>query len=380
MITIDVSPAVHSRAGMGRYAEKVATEAAKKRKVSLFHNQGAGAKMPKTLAQLPVKKVMAGYKPWRMAVLLAQLINVRLFSFDRQLPDTTIFHATEHLLLPLKSIPTVITIHDIIPHLFPQYHTKLNYYFLKIAMPLFCKRATAIITVSQASKHDLVEHFGISSEKIFVIPEAAAAHFHQPEAAKMEQVRETYQLPSNYLLHIGTIEPRKNLNRLVDVLLNLRANGHPDLKLVLAGAKGWLVDDFYKRLEDEGLTDIVISPGWVEDEDLPSLIAGARLGVQPSLYEGFGLPVLEHMACGQVVAASDRSSLPEVGGDAAVYFDPEDVDEMSKVIDQLLNNPAEYAERQKLGLARAKTFSWEKTAAETIDLYDLIRENYANRQ
>ena len=274
----------------------------------------------------------------------------------------------------------MITIHDIIPHLFPQYHTKLNYYFLKIAMPLFCKRATAIITVSQASKDDLVEHFGISAEKIFVIPEAAAAHFHQPEAAKMEQVRETYQLPSDYLLHIGTIEPRKNLNRLVDVLLNLRANGHPDLKLVLAGAKGWLMDDFYKRIEDEGLSNIVISPGWVEDEDLPSLIAGARLGVQPSLYEGFGLPVLEHMACGQVVAASDRSSLPEVGGDAAVYFDPEDVDDMSKVIDQLLNNPAEYAERQKLGLARAKTFSWEKTAAETIDLYDLIRENYANRQ
>lgn len=378
MIYIDISPAVHSRAGMGRYAEKIADEVSQKRKVTLFHNQGKGAFVPSRLTHLPAYRINAGYKPWRMAVLLAQYAQMPLLSLDKKLSDATIFHATEHLLPPLLTIPTVITIHDIIPRLFPEYHKKLNYWYLNAAMPLYCRRADAIVTVSQSSKNDLMTHFQLPAEKIHVIPEAASDDFFQPEQSEIDRVLQKYQLPKNYLVHVGTIEPRKNLHRLVDALLILRQK-HKDLKLVLVGAKGWLVDDFFQRLEDENLTDIVILSGWIEDEDLPGVIAGAKLGVQPSLYEGFGLPILEQMSCGQVVASSNSSSLPEVGGEAAVYFDPTNTEEMVVVIDRLLTSPDEYRQRQDMGLKQAKQFSWKKAAAETMEIYDHVREQYAAR-
>ena len=378
MIYIDVSPAVHSRAGLGRYAEKLATEVSKKRDIGLFHNSDHDAKMPDSLKHLPAQSIKAGYKSWRMAVLLSQASPWRPFNLNKKLANGTIFHATEHLLAPMTSMPTVITIHDIIPHLFPEYHTKLNYNFLKVAMPLFCRRANAIITVSEASKLDLVKHYKIPAGKITVIPEAAADHFFVPSQTDINRVRSKYGLPKNYLLHIGTIEPRKNLNRLVDALLKLRTT-HSNLKLVLAGSKGWLVDSFFERLKADQLENIVVSPGWIDDEDLPGLIAGAQLGVQPSLYEGFGLPVLEHMACGQVVASSNRSSLPEVGGNAAAYFDPENVDEMVSVIGRLLTAPNEMTMRREAGLKQAAKFSWERAASETIELYDEVRSRWQSK-
>jgi glycosyltransferase involved in cell wall biosynthesis len=375
MIYIDISPAVHSRAGMGRYAERIATEVSQKREVTVFHNEGKGAIVPTSLAHLPAYRVKAGYKIWRMVVLIAQWVQLRKFTLDTRLKEGTIFHATEHLLIPLQTIPTILTIHDIIPHLFPEYHTKLNYWYLKIAMPLYCRRATAIVTVSESSKNDLMKYFHIPPEKIHVIPEAAADYFYAPPQIEIDRVKVKYKLPKDYLLHIGTIEPRKNLNRLVDALLILR-HKHPYLKLVLVGSKGWLVDDFFQRLKDENLTGIVVSAGWVDDEDLPGFIAGARLGVQPSLYEGFGLPILEHMMCGQVVASSNTSSLPEVGGDAAAYFDPTDVAEMAVVIHRLLTSPEEYRRRQIMGVDQARRFSWAKAATKTIELYDLVRKQY----
>jgi glycosyltransferase involved in cell wall biosynthesis len=179
-------------------------------------------------------------------------------------------------------------------------------------------------------------------------------------------------LPERFLLHLGTIEPRKNLVRLLDVFQILRRS-FPDLHLLLAGGRGWLYDDFFGRIETDGLNQVVRPLGWVPDEDLPAVIGAAALAVQPSLYEGFGLPLLEHMACGQVVAASHSSSHPEVGGEAAAYFDPADVDEMAAVITRLLNDRQEYDHRRALGLEQAAQFSWERAARETEAVYDRAR-------
>jgi alpha-1,3-rhamnosyl/mannosyltransferase len=144
------------------------------------------------------------------------------------------------------------------------------------------------------------------------------------------------------------------------------------LRLLLAGGRGWLYDDFFARIEAEGLGDAVRPLGWVPDDDLPAIIGAAALAVQPSLYEGFGLPILEHMACGQVVAASNSSSHPEVGGDAAAYFDPTDSEEMAAVIARLLRDEGERVERRELGLAQAARFSWSRAAAETEAIYDRL--------
>jgi glycosyltransferase involved in cell wall biosynthesis len=159
----------------------------------------------------------------------------------------------------------------------------------------------------------------------------------------------------------------------LDALQTLRRD-YSELKLVLVGSKGWLYDDFFERIRSEGLQDVVISLGWVPDADLTAVIGAARLAVQPSLYEGFGLPILEHMACAQIVAASNTSSHPEVGGDAAAYFDAGDVRDMVAVIRRLLNNETEREERRRAGLQQASKFSWQRVARETMSVYEKVLE------
>ncbi|MFN2122692.1 MAG: glycosyltransferase family 4 protein [Candidatus Promineifilaceae bacterium] len=371
MIYIDVSAAVHSRAGLGRYSAALARAlvAEQPEDYALFYNRGVDGRFPETLpANIPQKHINLGYKPWRMAVLLAQKNHL---SFKRLVPDANLFHSTEHLLFPLRETPAVLTVHDLIFKLYPDYHKRLNLWYLNQVMPLYCERAQAIIAVSEATKRDIVQNYGIDPAKIHVVYEAAADHFKPPSAQKIAAVRQKYDLPDRFLIHLSTIEPRKNLDRLLDALLAVR-QVYPDLQLVLAGGKGWLFDDFFARIESQGLTDIVRPLGWVPDEDLPAVLAAADLAVQPSLYEGFGLPILEHMACGQVVTASNAASHPEVGGQAAAYFDPTEVAEMTAVILRLLKNDAEYAQRREMGLIQAGKFSWQRTARETRAVYDAL--------
>jgi glycosyltransferase involved in cell wall biosynthesis len=293
--------------------------------------------------------------------------------FNHLIPGARLFHSTEHLLMPLHGIPTVLTVHDLIYKLFPAYHKKLNYWYLNLAMPLYCRRATAIIAVSQATRRDIVKYYGVDPAKIHVVYEAASSLFQPPPPARIAFIRQKYRLPERFLIHLSTIEPRKNLSRLLDALKALRQL-FPRLSLVLAGGKGWLYDDFFAKIEAEGLADAVHVLGWVPDEDLPAVIAAADLAVQPSLYEGFGLPILEQMACGQVVAASRSSSHPEVGGDATVYFDPLSVEEMAAVIHRLLSDRDEHQHRRQLGLEQAAKFSWQRAAQETIAIYDQLLE------
>jgi glycosyltransferase involved in cell wall biosynthesis len=371
MIYLDISAAVHSKAGLGRYSERLAGALIARHpdRYALFYNRGADGRFPDSLpTHVPQRHVHWGYKPWRMMVLLGQIGRV---PFNRLIPGAQLFHSTEHLLLPVRGVPSVLTVHDLIFKLFPEYHKKLNYWYLNRAMPLFCRRASAIIAVSEASKRDLVKYYNVDPAKVTVVYEAAATHFKPPHPARIDDVRLNYRLPKQFLIHLSTIEPRKNLMRLLDAFQILRRNS-PDLYLLLAGNRGWLDNDLFTRIENEDLGEYVRHLGWVPDEDLPAVIGAAALAVQPSLYEGFGLPILEHMACGQVVAASHSSSHPEVGGAAAAYFDPLNVEEIAAVIQRLLTDRAEYEYRQTLGLAQAGRFSWDRAAAETEAVYERL--------
>ncbi|MCP4427919.1 MAG: glycosyltransferase family 4 protein, partial [Chloroflexi bacterium] len=290
-------------AGLGRYTVDLARALIETQpeRFGLFYNRGKDGRFPPTLpVSTPQCSVNWGYKPWRMTILLAQMGYI---PFNRLVPNAELFHSTEHLLMPLRGVPTVLTVHDLIFKRFPTYHKKLNYWYLNLAMPLFCRRADAIIAVSQASKRDIVKYYGVDPAKIHVVYEAAAPHFQPSPPARIAHVRQTYDLPEQFLIHLSTIEPRKNLSRLLDALKALRRL-FPKLSLILAGGRGWLYDDFFAKIEAEGLSAAVRPLGWVPDEDLPAVLAAADLAVQPSLYEGFGLPILEHMASGQVVAAS----------------------------------------------------------------------------
>jgi glycosyltransferase involved in cell wall biosynthesis len=377
MITLDVSAAVNVRAGLGRYAGSLATAlaAAHPDHIALFANCAQqSATFSPELEVLPRRMVRLGYKPWRMLVWMGHITSV---GFDFLVPGTQLFHATEHLLLPLRGIPTVLTVHDLIYRLFPQHHKRLNYWYLNLAMPLYVRRANAIIAISHATKQDLVRHYDVNPDKVHVVHEAAASHFSPQSPDRIEAVRAKYGLPERYILTVGTIEPRKNLDRLVAALADLRRDD-PGLRLVVVGALGWLYDGFLQAIEEHGQSDAVLRPGYIPDEDLPAVYAGATVTAVPSLYEGFGLPILEAMACGSPVVCSDRGSLPEIGGDAARTFDPEDVGAMVSALRRVLRDGKLRAEMREAGQQRAAAFSWERAAQETWEVYEGVLRD-ANR-
>lgn len=367
---LDVSAAVHRRAGLGRYAESLARAlvCAQPDRYALFYNQERGIEPLTGLEHVPARTVTLGYKPWRMLVWIGQLGRV---GFDRLVPGAELFHATEHLLLPLRTVPTVLTVHDLIFRHLPAHHKPLNRWYLNLAMPLYCRRAMHVVTISKCTARDLVSAYGVPKEKITVVPEAADPRFHPQPLDTVTAVRARYGLPVRYLLFVGTIEPRKNLTRLLAAFEIVHTDGLTD-GLVIAGRRGWLCDDFFAALERSSARDAVILPGYVPDEDLPSIYAGAQALVFPSLYEGFGLPVLEAMACGTPVLASRASSMPEVGGRAASYFDPTSVEEMADNVRHLLRDNALKEEMQIEGLAQAAHFSWKKAAAETEAVYSAV--------
>ena len=371
-IYIDVSPAVHQRAGLARYASRLArsliAEHGQEHSFALFHNGVDRGRRLDGLGTVPVRSVPFGYKPWRMAVWLAQMANV---GFDRLVPDAELFHATEHLLLPLRTTPTVLTVHDLAFSLFPAYHRRLNYMFLTAAMPLFVRRATALITVSESTKRDLMRVYGVPAGKITVTYEAASSLFAPALPDRVAAVRARYGLPQRYLLTVGTIEPRKNLIRLVNALHLLRRLD-PGLSLVIVGGTGWLYQDFFELLEKLGDPQAVLLSGYVPDEDLPAVISGAEALVLASLYEGFGLPALEAMACGTPVVCSNASSLPELGGDAARYFDPQNTEDIARALQTVLSDADLRAEMRQRGLIQAARFSWQRTARETLAVYERV--------
>ncbi len=367
MITLDISAAVHHRAGLGRYAASLSSALTRliPGELAFFYNAEQGIEPLPGLERYPTHTVALGYKPWRMAVWAGQLAHV---PFNRLLPDATLFHATEHLLLPLRGIPTVLTVHDLIFRHLPEHHKPLNRWYLNATLPLYCRRADHIIAVSEATRRDLMVAYSLPAEKITVIHEAADPRFRLPAPGAVARARTAYGLPEEYLLYVGTIEPRKNLPRLLHAWEPLYEAGTAP-PLVIAGRRGWLADDFYAALERSPCREAVFFTGYVQDDDLPALYGGATAFLFPSLYEGFGLPPLEAMACGAPVICSNTSSLPEVVGEAALTVGPTETDALRAALHRLLSQPELQAELRARGLQRAAQFSWERAARETLAVY-----------
>jgi glycosyltransferase involved in cell wall biosynthesis len=265
--------------------------------------------------------------------------------------------------------PFVLTIHDASLFLFSDYHPRARLLSLRLALPLVARRAAAVITVSHHARQELISILNLDSEKVHVVHEAAPAAFERvTDGDHLAALRRKYRLPDRFLLHVGTLEPRKNLRRLVRALSQVRRRGH-DVSLVLVGARGWHMNGFQAEIESLSMSDAVLFTGYVPDEDLPGLFSLATLFVYPSLYEGFGLPPIEAMACGTPVLASNRGSLPEVCGEAAHLVDPEDEQALVEALVALLGDAGWREELGRRGPARAWTFSWERAARETTAIY-----------
>jgi glycosyltransferase involved in cell wall biosynthesis len=367
-IYVDVSAAVHQRAGLGRYAESLVRALVPLigEHLALFYNRENGVEPLVGLASMPAATVSLGYKPWRMAVWLGQVAHT---PFNRYVPNAQLFHAAEHLLMPLRGVPTVLTVHDLIFRQTPEHHKPLNRWYLTSTMPLYCRRADHIIAVSETTRRDLIAAYHLPPEKITVIHEAADPRFQPQPPTGQDRVRAVYGLPEQFLLYVGTIEPRKNLERLLESWAPLYRLGECP-PLVIAGKRGWLSDGFFAALEASPARAGVILTGYVPDSDLAALYSAATAFIWPSLYEGFGLPPLEAMACGTPVLSSNASSMPEVVGDAAVLFNPGNADELRECLRSVVRSRALRRDLSLRGLARAATFSWQRTAEETLQIYD----------
>lgn len=286
----------------------------------------------------------------------------------RQL-DAAVFHAPYFLTAFKPGRPMVVGVYDTIaaasPEDLPSLRARLG---VKFGLKFALSAAHSVITLSRAAQHDIAETFDLPREKIAVTPGAPAEEFTPVDAPAIGELRSRLELPKTYALHVGTNKPHKNLERLLEAWSEVRGFELSECGLVFAGAHDpnhVKVRDITKRL---GFDDIRCL-GAVAEDDLPALYSGAALFILPSLVEGFGLPVLEAMACGTPVACSRASSLPEVAGHAAVYFDPNDSGSIAQAVARLLRNPSYRQLLGERGRARAAQLSWERTARLTFDVY-----------
>jgi glycosyltransferase involved in cell wall biosynthesis len=293
------------------------------------------------------------------------------------LDGVDVFHSSDVLLWKQSAALNVVTIHDLTTLLFPEHHTA-NTREMQAQVHRFAQEeADVVIAVSKATKRDIVTHLKIPAERVYVARNGVDPAFRPIDEYEVlaRALAPMGLSPGEYILHVGTIEPRKNLERLVEAYHQIRKlTPAPAPKLVLAGARGWKFGGVFERVEVLGLKGEVVFLGKVDADVLPALYNGAVLFVYPSLYEGFGLPPLEAMACGTPVIASNTSALPEVVGDAGVTVNPTDTQALAAAMVSLLNDAERRAELAARGLARAKLFSWERAAGEMLKIYMMAEE------
>ena len=297
-------------------------------------------------------------------LLMPQLQRVRL-----QGQGHAIYHSPNFFLPPFAG-RTVTTVHDLSHHIYPQFHPPARIDYMRRMLPASLARASHVITVSESARHDLITHFGHAPERITAIPLGANPAFRPHSAAELAPVLARWGLQAQgYSLYVGTIEPRKNLDRLLDAYEALPEALRRHYPLVMAGSPGWRSEHTHARMARAASTGWLHYLRYAAQADLPALYAGARLFVYPSLYEGFGLPVLEAMASGVPVVTSNVSSLPEVVGDAALSIAPEDTDALVVALEQGLQDEAWRNQTSSAGLKRAAHFSWERCINQTVDVY-----------
>lgn len=375
-IGIDLTSAVTQGGGIGRYTRELvqAVTAVDSQNEYRFFS----AKQP---AVLPVpKSIPTGSRIKYRQSPLADRWHYRLW-YRLRLPipvqlltgQIDLFHSPDFVLPPvLPKVPTLLTVHDLsflhYPNTFPE--SLVSY--LNRVVPWSIQRATHILADSEATKRDLITLWQVPAEKVTVLLSGVNRSFQKvTDEARLQPVRQKYEIGNApYLLSVGTIQPRKNYQLLIRAFKNV-AERFPH-NLIISGGKGWLFDEMMAEIDAQGLQGRVRFIGFVDDEDLAALYSGADLFVFPSLYEGFGLPLLEAMACGVPVVSSNASSLPEVGRNTAVYLSPHEPLSWTQKMIELLEDDAERARLSELGLAHIEQFSWQKTAVNLLNIYKKV--------
>lgn len=363
---LDARTATDHFPGIGRYVSQLARHLvprlAADERLLLLHNPQAKSDWQLPAAQSNLEWIPTAVSPFSLA---QQWHIPRLL---RQV-KATVYHSAYYLMPYRPGVPTLLTLYDLIPEQFPQLVSPQARLLTRLATRLALHAGNHFLAISAATRQEFLAHYTLDPATITAVPLAADAQFKpQPETA-VTTLRQKLNLPEDYVLYLGINKPHKNLERLVNawsMVVNERPQAAP---LVIAGA--W--DNRYAGVKTAvaqlNLSEKIHFLGPVPDADLPALYSGAQLFVFPSLVEGFGLPVLEAMACGTAVACANTSSLPEVGGEAAAYFDPTNSQHIASVLLELLQDSSKRAALAQQGLVQAGKFSWEETAVATLSHY-----------
>ncbi len=284
-----------------------------------------------------------------------------------------IFFSPTHYAPRFSPIPTAISIMDLSYIYFPEMFKKTDLFQLRRWTAYSVNKAKRIFTISNASKNDIIKQYNIPGERVVVTYPGIKIKTIMQNA----KIKEKYKIEGDYILFVGTLQPRKNIVRLIEAFAKLKK---PSIKLIIVGKKGWLFEEILEAPKRFGVQDKVKFLEFVSDEDLHSLYRHAICFVLPSLYEGFGLPILEAMQEGCPVITSNVSSLPEAGGEAALYIDPENVEDIAEKINLMLVNEKIRNQMIEKGYEQVKKFSWEKTARETLSVLEDVAKNYRDAE
>mgnify|MGYP005846244415 FL=1 len=370
-IAIDYTAAVQQRAGIGRYTRELvgallrlpeAQEAG--HRYTLFAAAG-GRGIPADLPSSPAVRLrfLPLSDEWAARLWHRARLPIPVETFTG---PVDLFYSPDFVLPPtLPRTRTLLTVHDLSFLHYPGHFVPKLVRYLERVVPASVARADRVLADSEATRADLIRLLGTPPEKVEVLYSGVDARFRpEPEPGERERLRARYGLDRPYVLSVGTLQPRKNFVRLIRAFARLRDTGR---MLVIAGGRGWLYESVLEEASRH--PDRVRILGFVEDADLPALYRGADLFVFPSFYEGFGLPVLEAMACGVPVVCSGVSSLPEVAGDAALLVDPEDEEGLSKAMQRVLEDEGLRREMAARGRARAARFTWEEAARHLVAVF-----------
>lgn len=285
----------------------------------------------------------------------------------------SLYHSTSNILPYFSKVPSVLTVHDLVPVDYPEYSSIETSIYYRLFLSRSVHKAKKIIAVSNKVKEDIINRYGTDPIKIHVIYHGVEEEFkkiHDPQL--LQRVIKKYKLPKSFLFFLGNLEPRKNLLRVIDAFIHLKKHQQINQKLVIAGKNGWNYQAIYQKVKLEKMEDEIIFTGYLDRNDLPSIYSLCSLFVFPSLYEGFGLPVLEAMACEAPVLISDRGALPEITDQIFPQANAFDVQDIADKIHLLLTDSGIRNKNIQQGIVRAKSFTWKKTAEETLKVYNQI--------
>lgn len=370
-IAIDYTPAFQQGGGIGRLTRELVAALAKLDTQTDYRLFVAGAQS----SQVP--PAPAANFHWRTTRItnewFARLWHRARVPFPVEFftGKVDIYHATDFTLPPtLPQTRTILTVHDLSYVRAPETASPSLKAYLDVVVPRSVKRADHLLADSQSTKNDLIELYQTPEEKITVLLSGVDAHFKVISDTNLRQkTREKYKIPARpYIFAVGTVQPRKNYARLIEALAILRRQ-NIDVGLVIAGGRGWLEDPIYQSVKTHDVEAYTHLIGFADEHDLPTLYSDAICVATPSIYEGFGLPILEAFACETPVVTANVSSLPEVAGDAALLVDPLDTNALAEALKRLITEENLRKELIAKGLMRVKAFTWQASANHLREIY-----------